>query len=180
VLLSALIFHLGPARLRILYAIAFCIGLAATFFGFRRSRALPIKSDNAEQPRQDSNSEVPATVAQAESADSTPQVIRLSLSPVAARSTEMSQQQKVAAALVRAGIPNPASWTESPHLEDATSTAKSESSSTISDPAVVPATRYLKPSQQQNSATPGFLTKLLLISGALTALVSLYLFLRIR
>src|ERR1700745_2536794 len=122
--------YLDPGRLRIVYAIAFCTGIAAIFFGYRRSRMLLGDPWDPLRRKRDSNPEIPAASPAAASTDSMPQVIRLSLPPVATRSTEMSQQQKVAAALIRAGVANPLGWTEStPQAEDTTSKLQSSSSS---------------------------------------------------
>jgi hypothetical protein len=180
--LSVLVSHLDPARLRTLYAIAFCTGLAALFAGFRRSRARPTESANSVPSKPDSNPHTPPPSAPVDSADSTPQVIRLSVPPVGARSVEMSQQEKVAAALIRAGLSNPTSWTDaSPQVGDNSPAAKSDSASGCHGPSIVPLTHYIKPLQpKQNSSTPGIGPKLLLIGGSLLALISLYLFLRIR
>jgi len=94
----------------------------------------------------------------------------------------MSQQQKVAAALVRAGISHPTSWTDaSPQVGGSTPAAKSDSASGFHDPAIVPPTHYIEPPQpNQNSSTPGIGPKLLLIGGSLLAVIGLYLLLRIR
>jgi hypothetical protein len=94
----------------------------------------------------------------------------------------MSQQQKVAAALIRAGISQPTSWTDaSPQVGGSKPAAKSNSASGFDDPAIVPPTHYIEPPQpKQNSSTPGFGPKLLLIGGSLLAVISLYLLLRIR
>ena len=111
-----------------------------------------------------------------------PQVIRLSLPSISARSTEMTQQEKVAAALMRAGIANPASWTgSSSQVEDSTPGTRLESNSTISDPAIVPPTHYIKsPTLNRNTPSRIFGRNFLLIAGALLALASLFLFLRIH
>lgn len=177
-----LIFHLDPARLRILCAIAFCTGQTALFFGFRRSRKQPTESANPEHSKPDSNSETPGANPTVESADSTPQVIRLSLPPVANRSVEMSQQERVAAALIRAGISSPASWTEaSSPIADNTPSAKSESASEFRQGAIVPPRHYIKSSSpKQFSNPPSLGPNLLLVGGAILALASLFLFFRIH
>jgi hypothetical protein len=66
----------------------------------------PFKSAGAAQARAASNS----AVSQSGPAAASPEVVRLSGPTSALRTTEMSQQQKIAAALMKAGITNPAAW----------------------------------------------------------------------
>ncbi len=94
----------------------------------------------------------------------------------------MSQQQKVAAALLRAGIGHPAAWTDSgAPVEDTTPAARSESSSTFAQPNILPPTHYINsPQPKTNASSPVLRAKLLVIGGALLVVASLFLFLRIH
>ncbi len=110
--------------------------------------------------------------------ESVPQVIRLSLPPIATRSTEMSQQEKVAAALMRAGVVNPASWT-APSSE--TQIAAQSTSTAIADhPARATSQHVLTPTPPMPQSRFNWRRKLLLVAGALLVFASAYLLLRMH
>ena len=169
-ILSALILHVDLTRMRILYALTFCTGLVALILGFRRSRK-STQILNSPEPKPNFDSHQPAPTNSAESAYSPPQLIRLSLPLVDTPSTEMSQQQKVAAALIKAGITNPAAWTDAPQPEDAVAAALPTESATHQITSGVP---------NQVSKTRTLKSKLLLTFGTLLALASLFLLLRLH
>ena len=90
----------------------------------------------------------------------------------------MSQQEKVAAALMRAGVVNPASWT-APSSE--TQIAGQSTSTTVAEYAAQAIPQHVL------TATPpmpqprfDWKRKLLLVAGALLLLASTYLILRIH
>jgi hypothetical protein len=101
------IVQLEHAReLRVLAAVAFCFGILVVIFGLlaRRRQAKPSNRNPALVTR---------TVPPRLFTDSaTPGVVRLSSSSGPARSTEMSQQERIAAALTRAGVSISAPWTQ--------------------------------------------------------------------
>jgi len=87
-----------------------------------------------------------------------PQVVHLTTTPAPTKSSDMTQQQKIAAALTRAGLANPAAWStpaSSPH--------------TTPDVAPLPEDRPTRSSHI-----------ILLSAGSLLALTSLLAFLLIR
>ena len=107
------------------------------------------------------------------------EVIRLTLQSIPGRSTEMTQQEKVAAALVRAGIANPAGWTVSSPARPSHDQSASTSTAVAEFPPP-PAGDFSPTPQSEKDASLSWVRKLLLFGGPLLALVSLYLFLRIR
>jgi len=108
-----------------------------------------------------------------------PQVIRLPLPSVTFRSSDMTQQQRVAAALVRASVTNPAGWTDSSVAPDCISVRSSPAA--IAEPPTLPTTYDLKRAlAPENPARFSLQRNLLLFGGALLALTSAYLFLHIR
>ena len=176
--LPVLILHADPALLRLACIITFAFGLTAFLFGLRHPRALPKTSPAPLEPV----SSNPVTSSLRLRASSQPeiltqQVIRLSLPSLPARSTDMTQQEKVAAALVRAGIANPG-WTLSPAVP---SDDKSVSTSTaVAEPPPLPAKDISPIPQSEKHASVNWGRKLLLLGGPLLALISLCLFSRIR
>jgi hypothetical protein len=94
------------------------------------------------------------------------QIIRLTTTnPGAIRSSEMSQQQKIAAALDRAGLATPASWSNPAPL---------------SEPTTEPQTPAIAPEQAPVQTHSSILRELFLLGGSMLALISLIVFLTIR
>lgn len=177
-LLSFLILHADPARLRLAGALGFSIGLTAFLLALNRPRTNST-SLSPEPISENPSSDSPALHDSSLQEASAPQVIRLSLPSISSRSTEMTQQQKVAAALLRAGIANPAAWTDS--SADRTGENSTSTSTAIAEPLALPASQTSAPqSQPQNQPGLTWGRKLLLFAGLSLALVSLYVFLRIR
>ena len=113
--------------------------------------------------------------------ESTPQVIRLSLPSVSTPSTEMTQQEKVAAALMRAGIASLASWTDSSSVTPVDAPSR-YSSTAVAEPPAAPVAQRQIISSQPSAPKPRFNwgRKMLLLAGSLLALASAYLFWRIH
>lgn len=177
-LLSFPILRADPALLRLAGALGFSIGLTAFLLALSRPRTKQTSS-SPEPISASPSSDSPALHASAQQEPSAPQVVRLSLPPIAARSTEMTQQQKVAAALSRAGIANPAAWIDS--SADRADENSASRSTAIAEPPATPASLTSDPqSQPQNQPGLAWGRKLLLSAGLSLALVSLYVFLRIR
>jgi hypothetical protein len=181
VFLAVLILHADPLLLRVACVVAFSFGLTAFVFGLRRPRVRPEPVPASLEPvLPESN---PSPLSPSEPQFVMQQVVRLSLPSIPGRSTEMTQQEKVAAALVRAGIANPAGWTSSPPAVP--SDNKSVSSIAVEDLPAPPAKNV--PPMPQSRAHAGLRwgqlrwgQSLLLFGGPLVALISLYLLLRIR
>ena len=176
--LSVPIVHADPALLRLFSAVGFACGLTVSAFGFRRSRRLPEPAPASHEPvLSDSTSEHSALHASSEPQTFTPQIIRLSLPSVSALTTGMTQQEKVAAALLRAGIANAAAWADP--SSGSQSDARSGSTSTaVAEPPPLPKP-YVSPTPQPKKQTSlGWGRQLSRFGGLLLALISLYFFLR--
>jgi hypothetical protein len=93
------------------------------------------------------------------------QIIRLTTNPGAIRSSEMSQQQKIAAALDRAGIATSATWSNP---------------APSSEPATEQQTPAIAPDQAPAHAHSSILRKMFLLGGSMLAMISLIVFLTIR
>ena len=153
---------LNLAGVRLLCTIGSCAGLIVVLFGLRLNRtarhssqeppSVPVEAPISEEP-------------QAQSPAAAQQIIRLTTNPGATRSSEMSQQQKIAAALDRAGIATSASWSNPTPL--------SEPSSEQQTPAIAPDQAPV----QTHAST---LRKMFLLGGSMLALISLIVFLTIR
>jgi hypothetical protein len=152
---------LNLAGVRLLCTISSCAGLIVVLFGLRLNRKA--RSSSQEPPSQLSNAHPQEPLAQPSSAAQ--QIIRLTTNPGATRSSEMSQQQKIAAALDRAGIATSASWSNPAPL--------SESPTEQQTPDIAPD----QGSVQTHSST---LRKMFLLGGSMLALISLIVFLTIR
>lgn len=177
-LLPFLILHSDPALLRLAGALGFSIGLTAFLLALSRPRSKQTSS-SAEPISASPSTDSPALHASSQPEPSAPQLIRLSLPPIAARSTEMTQQQKVAAALLRAGIANPAAWIDS-SADRAEENSASTSTAIGESPATSASQTSAPQSQPENQLGLAWRRKLLLSAGLSLALVSLYVFLRIR
>ena len=90
----------------------------------------------------------------------------------------MTQQEKVAAALMRAGIASPANWANS---ASATEDGPLGSTSTaVADPPSSSAQTYVVPLPLTPQERFSVARRLLLMAGSLLALISLYIFLRLQ
>ena len=169
-------FALGSLNLpglRLLCTIGSCAGLVVVLFGLRFSRKASNSSQELHSPPADAPpiherppAEVPAAAQQ---------TIRLTTDPGPTRSSEMSQQQKIAAALGRAGISNSASWSSPVHsCQPTTQQEVPASRSPLTRPVLPPDASPI----QTNSSS--FIRKLFLLGGSMLALISLIVFLTIR
>jgi hypothetical protein len=85
----------------------------------------------------------------------------------------MSQQQKIAAALDRAGIATSASWSNPTPLSEPTTEPQTPANPSKTRPAIAP---DQAPAQTHSST----LRKMFLLGGSMLALISLIVFLTIR
>ena len=161
---------LNLAGLRLLCTIGSCAGLVVVLFGLRFSRkaSQELHSPPADVPpiHELPPAEVPAAAQQ---------TIRLTTDPGPTRSSEMSQQQKIAAALGRAGISNSASW--SSPVQSAPPTTQHGVPVGRS-----PLTRLVLPPDASpiQTKSSSLIRKLFLLGGSMLALISLIVFLTIR
>jgi hypothetical protein len=161
------------AGLRLLCTIGGCAGLVVVLFGLRLSRKASTSSQELHSPPADAPpihelppAEVPATAQQ---------TIRLTTDPGPARSSEMSQQQKIAAALGRAGISNSSSWSSPVQsCQPTTQQEVPDGRSPLTRPVLSPDD---SPIQRTSSS---LIRKLFLLGGSILALISLIVFLTIR
>jgi hypothetical protein len=154
---------LNLAGVRLLCTIGSCAGLIVVLFGLRLNRKAcnpsqdPPSAPAEKRPIPQEPPAQPPSAAQ--------QIIRLTTNPAAARSSEMSQQQKIAAALERAGLATSASWSNPAPLSEPTTEQH--------PPAIAP---DQAPVQTHSS----ILRKMFLLGGSMLALISLIVFLTIR
>jgi hypothetical protein len=152
------------AGVRLLCTIGSCCGLVIVLFGLRFNR----KARSASQEPPSAPAEAPPIpqAPPAQSPAAAQQIIRLTpTNPGAIRSSEMSQQQKIAAALDRAGIATSASWSNP--------TPSSKPTTEQQTPAIAP-----DPAPAQTHSS--ILRKMFLLGGSMLALISLIVFLTIR
>jgi len=155
---------LNLAGVRLLCTIGSCCGPIVVLFGLRLNRKAlntsqePPSAPTEARPIPQEPPAQPPAAAQ--------QIIHLTTTnPGSIRSSEMSQQQKIAAALDRAGIATSATWSNS--------TPPSEPPTEQQTPAIAPD----PPPAQTHSS---ILRKMFLLGGAMLALISLIVFLAIR
>jgi hypothetical protein len=153
---------LNLAGVRVLCTIGSCAGLIVVLFGLRLNR----KALNASQEPPSAPTEA-SPISQeppAQSPAAAQQIIRLTTTnPGSIKSSEMSQQQKIAAALARAGIATSATWSNQAQL---------------SEPITQQQTPV--PDQPPTQTHSSILRKMFLLGGAMLALISLIVFLTIR
>jgi len=157
--------------LRLLCTIGSCAGLVVVLFGLRLSR----KASNSSQEPHFPPADAPP-IHQTPSVQSPvgAQTIRLTTDPGPTRSSEMSQQQKIAAALGRAGISNSALWS-SPASSQPISVQE-----TPSRPSRATCSDISPPENPIQTHASSLIRKLLLLGGSMLALISLIVFLTIR
>jgi hypothetical protein len=153
---------LNLAGVRLLCTIGSCAGLIVVLFGLRLNRKA--RSSSQEPPSVPVEARPISQEPQAQSPVAQ-QIIRLTTNPGATRSSEMSQQQKIAAALDRAGLATPASWSNPAPL---------------SEPPTEQQTPAIAPDQAPVQTHSSILRKLFLLGGSMLALISLIVFLTIR
>jgi len=167
---AAALGSINVAGLSLLPTAGGCAAFAVVLFGLdldRKPRS-PSQECNSQSP---TPSSAPEPHAAESSEEGEQQVIHLPANPVPVRSSEMSQQQKVAAALSRAGIAYSAVWS---HPMPSRPTP-----AVIGGPSEPPTTNHSGDaiSPHEPSALNG---KLLLLGGLMLALGSLILFLALR
>jgi hypothetical protein len=154
---------LNLAGVRVLCTIGSCAGLIVVLFGLRLNR----KALNASQEPPSAPTEA-SPISQeppAQSPAAAQQIIRLTTNPGSIKSSEMSQQQKIAAALDRAGIATSATWSNQAQL---------------SEPTTEQQTPAIAPDQAPTQTHSSILRKMFLLGGSMLALISLIVFLTIR
>jgi hypothetical protein len=162
---------LSPAGLRLLCTISSCAGLLIVLFGLRLNRKTSHSSQKRDSQPADATPIHQAPTVQSPAAAQ--QVIHLTNTPGPVRSSDMSQQQKIAAALGRAGISNSASWSRpesSPPITVQETAPGSPASRSDTSPADNP----------MQTHTSSLIRKLLMLGGSMLALISLIVFLTIR
>jgi len=152
---------LNLAGVRLLCTIGSCCGLLIVLFGLRLNRKPPSSSQESDSRLSEARPQEPLSQPPA----AAQQIIRLTANPGATRSSEMSQQQKIAAALGRAGIATSATWSNQAPLSELITEQQT--------PAIAP---DRAPVQSHSS----ILRKMFLLGGSMLALISLILFLTIR
>jgi hypothetical protein len=156
------------AGLRLLCTIGSCTGFAVVLFGLRLDRKP--HSSSPESTSQFATPDATEDPAPAES-PAEQQIIQLSSDPGPARSSDMSQQQKIAAALSRAGIANSAAWS---HSTSRTPTA------VVDPPTESPTSSGHTSDHVPTKEHSSLRRKLLVLGGLALALLSLILFVTLR
>ena len=158
---------LHVAALRLLCTIGGCAGFTVILLGLRLDRKA---RGSSRESRPESIGANPAQEPASAESRAPQEVVRLSTDQGPARSSEMSQQQKIAAALTRAGMAN-AGWSH-PEMRTASAVlAPLSESATESSP---------RPDAEPLPSQSGFNRKLILLTGTLLALLSLILLLTLR
>jgi hypothetical protein len=152
---------LNLAGVRLLCTIGSCAGLIVVLFGLRLNRQPRSSSQEPHSPLSDARPQEPL----AQPPTTAQQIIHLTTNSGAVRSSEMSQQQKIAAALDRAGIANSATWSNPAPL---------------SEPPTEQQTPAIAPDQAPVQTHSSTLRKMFLLGGSMLALISLIVFLTIR
>jgi predicted component of type VI protein secretion system len=163
---------LNLAGVRLLCTIGSCAGLIVFLLGLWLNRKARSSSQEPHSkltdacPRSQEPPGQPPLAAQ--------QIIRLTTNPGATRSSEMSQQQRIAAALDRAGIATSASWSNPAPLSEPATEQEPPAASSTPSPAIAP---EQAPIQTHSSS---LIRKMFLLGGSMLALISLIVFLTIR
>jgi nucleoid-associated protein YgaU len=154
---------LNLAGVRVLCTIGSCAGLVIVLFGLQLNR----KARNSSQGPPSAPAEACPMPQEppAQPLAAAQEIIRLTTNPGAIRSSQMSQQQKIAAALDRAGIATSATWSNP---------------APSSEPTTEPQTPAIAPDQAPVQTHSSILRKMFLLGGSMLALISLIVFLTIR
>jgi hypothetical protein len=164
---------LNLAGLRFLCFIGSCAGLVVVLFGLRLDRKA---SNSWREPHSAPADALPIhQPPSTQSPAAAQQIIDLTTNPGPTRSAEMSQQQKIAAALGRAGIASPASWSSPASSCQPTAEWETLAAHSRTTPPVISQDR--DPNHTHSSS---LIQKLFLLGGSMLALVSLIVFLTIR
>jgi hypothetical protein len=164
---------LNLAGLRFLCFIGSCAGLVVVLFGLRLSRK---ESNSSREPHFAPADALPIQQPPGtQSPAAARQVIDLTTQPGPTRSAEMSQQEKIAAALGRAGMARLASWSSPASSCQPTTEWETLAAPSRATPPVTSQDR--DPIHTQSSS---LIRKLFLLGGSMLALVSLIVFLTIR
>jgi hypothetical protein len=151
--------------LRVLCAIGSFAGFAVILLGLWLDRNA---RGSSKESCQESNEANPAQESASAESSLRQQVIRLSIDPDPTRSSDMTQQQKIAAALTRAGL-GTAGWSQPEHSGSTVVEAPSDSATKIDD-----AEEAVPPAHSSSKR------KLILLVGATLAALSLILFFTLR
>ena len=154
---------LNLAGVRVLCTIGSCAGLVIVLFGLQLNRKA--RSASQEPPSAPAEARPIPQEALAQPCAAAQEIIRLTTNSGAIRSSEMSQQQKIAAALDRAGIATSAAWSNP---------------APSSEPATEQQTPAIAPDQPLAQTHSSILRKMFLLGGSMLALISLIVFLAIR
>ncbi|PYX64878.1 MAG: hypothetical protein DMG78_30175 [Acidobacteria bacterium] len=154
---------LNLAGVRVLCTIGSCAGLVIVLFGLQLNRKA--RSASQEPPSAPAEARPIPQEALAQPCAAAQEIIHLITNPGAIRSSEMSQQQKIAAALDRAGIATSAAWSNP---------------APSSEPATEQQTPAIAPDQPLAQTHSSILRKMFLLGGSMLALISLIVFLAIR
>jgi hypothetical protein len=162
----------GPlnfAELRLLCTIGSCVGVAVIVLGLRLDR----KGRHSSQEHY-AESSGPDPVHESSTAESRApkEVIHLSTNFGPMKSSDMSQQQKIAAALTRAGIANSVGWS----IQGSSRTAIA----VMEPPPETPTSEDRAPHHTPISAHSSLLSRLMVLSGSMLLLLSLISFLALR
>ena len=158
---------LSLAGLRLLCTVGSCAGFAVVMFGLRLDRKTQMASSESGAQSVDAGSL--AGEPRAESSEPS-EIVRLSTEPAPTRSSDMSQQEKIAAALSRAGIAN-AAWSS----PAASATATTRLIAPNRSPATHHVVHHGRTQWSSSSAR-----KLLVLGGCLMVLLSLSVLLSLR
>lgn len=146
---------------QVLGAITLCAGISILFVGLRQRRN---SSRAANSTRPESTPPVPNR------ANTAAQVFRLSSEASPVKSAQMTQQQKIAAALARAGRSNSDMWTPSSSV----ATAATDTADSV--PTASPSVEVFETEATDSSLK----SNLLILIGVALAIAGLYFFLPLR
>jgi len=159
------------------YAIGFCVGVVMFLYGLRRKSNATYPTFLPESkpavPRRDRLQPSPPSPV------SNVQIVRLSPETGTVKSADMTQQQKIAAALLKAGISNSPSWpnAEGPDPADDRSKVQVITAPSASSVEADSNVAHSLAPEKYRTGIPT-LKKLMLWAGPALALLSLYLLLR--
>lgn len=160
---------LNLAGLRLLFTIGSGAGFALILLGLLLNRT--VRHSSQESHLESAGAGSAHESSPTESCAPQP-IIQLSADPGPSQSSDMSQQQKIAAALTRAGVANSAGWSTPPPSRAATAV--------MDPPAGTPTAGDRTPDSITRSAHSTWTHKLILLAGSALLLVSLILFFTIR
>lgn len=167
---SAIVHAFHPTTLQVLCAVGFLHGISLFIYTIRQRRLRPTLADTDKQPNVNRDS-----IATPSPRPSSVHVIRLSPITDAVNVSTMTQQQKIAAALIKAGPSNSSSWYDS-ELHD--SESKSPVQVAIATPSTVADEGNGRIPPHLGALTPpGWKIYLMFTMSAVLTFLSLYFFL---